>query len=50
MSLIYFAMNVNGISRQWAVADPGFDLRGGVDFVHGRGIKSVFNVFLPYFY
>jgi len=43
------------------LADPGFDLRGGVDFVKGGGgrkslkllkveVKVIFSVFWPYFY
>ena len=49
-------------SGMYPVADPGFDLRGGVDFVYGGegGRKSlkvltvkvnvIFSVFWPHFY
>ena len=50
-----------GKQRPLTVADPGFDLRGGVDIVHRGGgrkslevlkveVKVIFSVFWPYFY
>jgi len=31
---------ISALNVSTSVADPGFDLRGGVDFVNGGGIEN----------